>query len=148
MGKRSCQLASAGQSANHGQIGRHCLAGNSYFPCGKISISSFSEPLGINIEGLNSLLHWNQLFIQIQFDELWYISKGLVFVVSLSIFLNKSCSSLLTCISKFLFPSFDRQNKLLFHVPFSSDSCMNDANIVWLKVKYLTLPVWSHQEQP
>ena len=147
MGNRSYQLTSYSQSANHEQIVWHWVAGNSYFLCGKIFISSFSELLGINIEGLNSLLHWNQLFIQIQFDELWYISKGLVFVVSLSIFLNKSCSSLLTCISKFLFPSFDRQNKLLFYVPFSSDSCMNDANIVWLKVKYLTLPVGS-QEQP
>ena len=37
----------AGRSANHGQIGQHWLSGNSYFPCGKIFISSFSEPLGI-----------------------------------------------------------------------------------------------------
>ena len=56
MGSRSYQLTSAGRSAIHGQIGRHWLAGNSYFPCGRILISSFSEPLGINIEGLNSLL--------------------------------------------------------------------------------------------
>ena len=46
------------------------LAGNSYFPCGRIFISSFSEPLGINIEGLNSLLLGIQLFIQIYFDGL------------------------------------------------------------------------------
>ena len=63
MGKRSYQLTSASQSAHGWQIGRHWLAGNSYFPCGRIFISSFSEPLGINIEGLNSLLLLIQLFI-------------------------------------------------------------------------------------
>ena len=145
MGNGSYQQTRAGRSTHGWQIGWHWLAGNFFFLCRMVFISSFSEPLGINIEGLNSLLHWNQLFIQIQFDELWYISKGLVFVVSLSIFLNKSCSRLLTCISKFLFPSFHRQDKLLFYVPFSSDSCMNDARIVWLKVKYLTLLVGSQE---
>ena len=53
----------------HGwQISRHWLAGNSYFPCSRIFISSFSEPLGINIEGL---LLGIQLFIQIWFDGRW-----------------------------------------------------------------------------
>ena len=47
----------------HWQIGWHWLAGNSFFPCGRIFISSFSEPLGINIEGLNGLLLGIQLFI-------------------------------------------------------------------------------------
>ena len=46
------------------------VAGNSHFPCGRIFISSFSEPLDINIEGLNSLLLGIQLFIQIYFDGL------------------------------------------------------------------------------
>ena len=50
MGNRSYQLISAGQSANHGQICGHWLAGNSYFPCGRIFISCFSELLGINID--------------------------------------------------------------------------------------------------
>ena len=49
-GNRSYQLTSAGQSAHGWQIGRHWLAGKSFFPCGRI----FSEPLGITIEGLNS----------------------------------------------------------------------------------------------
>ena len=53
------------------QIGRHWLAGNFFFLCQRIFISSFSEPLGINIEGLNSLLFGIQLFIQIWFDGLW-----------------------------------------------------------------------------
>ena len=44
------------QPANHGQIGRHWLAGNSYFPCQMVFIFCFSEPMGINIERLNSLL--------------------------------------------------------------------------------------------
>ena len=48
---------------NHGQIGQHWLAGNSYFPCGRIFISSFSELLGINIEGLKSLLFGIHLFV-------------------------------------------------------------------------------------
>ena len=63
MGNGSYQLSSAGQPANHGQIGRHWLAGNFHFPCGRIFIFYFSEPLGINIEGLNSLLLAIQLFI-------------------------------------------------------------------------------------
>ena len=42
----------------NGQIGRHWLAGNFYFPHGRIFISCFSEPLGINIEILNGLLLW------------------------------------------------------------------------------------------
>ena len=40
------------------KIGWHWLAGNSYFPFGRIFISSFSEPLGINIEILNGCLLW------------------------------------------------------------------------------------------
>ena len=56
MGNKSYQLTSAGRSANHGPIGRHWLAGNSYFPCGRIFIFCFSEPLGINSEVSNSLL--------------------------------------------------------------------------------------------
>ena len=56
MGNKSYQLTSAGQSAHGWQIGQLWLAGNSYFPCGKIFISSFSEPLGINIDGLSSFL--------------------------------------------------------------------------------------------
>ena len=63
MGNRSYQPTSAGWSANHRQIGRHWFAGNSYFPCERIFISSFSELFGINIEGLNSLLLGHQLFI-------------------------------------------------------------------------------------
>ena len=55
-GNKSNQLTSAGQSANHGQSGRHQLAGNSYFPRQRIFIFCFSEPLDINIESLNSLL--------------------------------------------------------------------------------------------
>ena len=68
MENRSYQLTSSGQAADGGQIGWHWLAGNSYFPCGRIFISSFSELLGINIEGLNSLLLGIQIFIQIYFD--------------------------------------------------------------------------------
>ena len=63
------------RSANHGQIGQHWLACNSYFPCGRIFISSFSELLGINIEDLNSLLLGIQLFINIYFDGLWLINS-------------------------------------------------------------------------
>ena len=63
MGNWSYQLKSAGQSTHGWQIGRHWLASNSYFPCGRILIFSFSEPLGINIEGLNSLLLGIHLFI-------------------------------------------------------------------------------------
>ena len=35
----------------------------SYFPCGRIFISSFSQLFGINIEGLNSLFLGIKLFI-------------------------------------------------------------------------------------
>ena len=55
-------------SANHGQIDRHWLAGKSYFPCDRIFISSFSETLGMNFEGLNSLLLGIQFFVSIYFD--------------------------------------------------------------------------------
>ena len=41
-GKYELELTSAGQS-DHWQIGRHCLAGNSYFPCGRIFIASISD---------------------------------------------------------------------------------------------------------
>ena len=61
--KTKILLTSASRSAHGWQIGWHWLAGNSYFPSGRIFISSFSEPLGINIEGLNSLLLGIQLFI-------------------------------------------------------------------------------------
>ena len=50
------QLTLADRPANQGQIGWHQLAGNSYFLRGRIFISCFSEPLGINIEVLNGLL--------------------------------------------------------------------------------------------
>ena len=73
MGNRSYQLTSAGRSAHGWLIGRHWLAGNSYFPCGRIFIFCFSEPLGINIEVLNSLLLWKGLFIQIYFDGLCFL---------------------------------------------------------------------------
>ena len=69
----SYQLTNASRPANHGQIGWHCLAGNFYFPCERIFIFCFSELLGINIEGLNSLLLGIQLFIQIYFDVLWAV---------------------------------------------------------------------------
>ena len=70
MGNRSYQLTSAGRVAHGWQISRHWLAGNSYFSCGTIFISYFSEALGINIEVLNSLLLGLGLFIQIYFDGL------------------------------------------------------------------------------
>ena len=57
-GNTSYQLTSAGRSAHGWQISRHWLAGNFYFPCERIFISSFSEPLGINSEVLNTLLLW------------------------------------------------------------------------------------------
>ena len=57
IGNRSYQLT------HDWQIGRHWLAGNSFFPCWRIFISGFSKTLGINIEGLNSLLHGIKLFI-------------------------------------------------------------------------------------
>ena len=63
MENKSYQLTSAGQSAFGWQVGCYGLAGNSYFPCGRIFISIFPEQLGINIEGLNSLLLGIQLFI-------------------------------------------------------------------------------------
>ena len=71
MGNRSYQLTSAGRSAHGWQIGRHWLAGNSHFPCGRIFIFCFSEPLGINSEVLNCLLLGKGLFIQIYFGGLW-----------------------------------------------------------------------------
>ena len=49
----------------------HWFAVNSYFPYRRVFIASFSELLGINIEGLNSLLLGIQLFIQIYFDGVW-----------------------------------------------------------------------------
>ena len=68
---QKCHIYSASQSANHEQTGWHWLAGNSYFPCQRIFIFRFSEPLSINSEDLNSLLLRIQLFIQILFDVLW-----------------------------------------------------------------------------
>ena len=62
-GFKSYQLTSAGQSAHGWQIGWHWLAGNSCFSRQSIFISSFSEPLGISIEGLNDLLLGIQIFI-------------------------------------------------------------------------------------
>ena len=70
MENRSYQLTSAGQFAHVWQIGWHQLADKSYFPCERIFISSFSEPLGISIESLNSILLGIQLFIEIYFDGL------------------------------------------------------------------------------
>ena len=73
MGNRSYQLTSASQSAHGWQIGRHWLAENSHFPCGRIFIFCFSEPLGINSEVLNSLLLEKGLFIQISLAGCaWY----------------------------------------------------------------------------
>ena len=60
---RSYQLTNAGRFANHGQMGWHWLAGNSYFPRRRIFIFCFSGSLGINIEVLNSLLLGKGLFI-------------------------------------------------------------------------------------
>ena len=65
MGNRSYQLTSAGQSAHGWQIGRHWLAGNSYLLRWRIFIFCFSEPLDINIEGYEGLVHCIRLFIQI-----------------------------------------------------------------------------------
>ena len=70
MGNRSYQLTNAGQDAHGWQIGRQWLAGNSYFQRQCINISSFSEPLGINIEVWNSLLLGIQLFVLMYFDGL------------------------------------------------------------------------------
>ena len=70
MGNKSYQLTSAGQSAHGCKTSHYCLAGNSYFPCQRIIISSFSDLLDINTEGLNSLLLGIQFFIQIYFDVL------------------------------------------------------------------------------
>ena len=68
-GQKSYLLTRAGRSANHGQVGWPWLAGNSYFPCGRIFISySFSEPLVMNIEGLNSLWLGDPTFY---FDLIW-----------------------------------------------------------------------------
>ena len=76
-GNKSYQLTSAGRSAHGWQIGRHWLAGNSYFLRQRIFIFCFSEPLSINIEDLNSLLLGIQLFIQIYFDGLWYVGPNI-----------------------------------------------------------------------
>ena len=62
-GFKSYQLTSACRSAHGWQIGQHWLTGNSHFPCGRIFIFYFSEPLGINSEVLNSLLLGKGLFI-------------------------------------------------------------------------------------
>ena len=70
MGNRSYQLTSAGQSAHGWQIVRIWLAVNSCFLCWSISVSCFSEPLDINIKGLNDLLPGIQLFIKMYFDGL------------------------------------------------------------------------------
>ena len=65
MGNGSYQLTCAGRSAHGWQIGRHRLASNSYFPRWRIFLFCFSEPLGINIEGYEGLVHSTRLFIQI-----------------------------------------------------------------------------------
>ena len=67
MGNKTYQLASAGQSTNLGQIGWDCLAGNCYFPCQRIFIFCFSEPLDINIEGYKGLVYCTRLVVQICF---------------------------------------------------------------------------------
>ena len=54
-----------------GRLSGTQLAGNSYFPHGRIFIPCFSEPLDINIEILNGLLLWKPLFIQIHFGGVW-----------------------------------------------------------------------------
>ena len=46
-----------------------------------ILISSFSEPIGINIEDLNSLLLGIQLFIQIYFDGVCLFTDEIIFVL-------------------------------------------------------------------
>ena len=55
-GNRSYQLTTASRFALGWLVCWHGLAGNSYFPRGRIFISCFSEPLDINIEILNGLL--------------------------------------------------------------------------------------------
>ena len=74
LNKKSLPMQKTIQNSNidaqGGQIGRHWLAGNSHFPCGRIFIFCFSEPLGINSEVLNSLLLGKGLFIQIYFGGL------------------------------------------------------------------------------
>ena len=52
-----------------GKLADTCSLVTPYFPRGRIFISCFSEPLGINIEILHSLLLGIQLFIQIHFDR-------------------------------------------------------------------------------
>ena len=71
MGNGSYQLTSAGRSANHGQIGRHWLAGNFYFLRRRIFIFCFYEPLGINIEEYEGLVHCTRLIIQIRLGVMW-----------------------------------------------------------------------------
>ena len=73
MGNRSYQLTSAGRSANHGQIGRHWLAANFNLLRRRILIFCFSEPLGINIEEYEGLVHFTRLFIQIRFGVVWVV---------------------------------------------------------------------------
>ena len=41
--------------------------------CGRIFLYGYSEPLDINIEGLDSILLRKELFIQIHFGGLWII---------------------------------------------------------------------------
>ena len=83
--KWSYQLTSAGQSAHGWQFGCHCwIAGNSCFLRQRIFISSFSEPLGINIEGLNSLFLGIQPFIKIYFHGLWLSIMWLIMIANFS----------------------------------------------------------------
>ena len=96
-GYESYQLISASQSANHGWIGWHWFACNSYFPHRRIFISCFSEPLGINIEGFNSLLLGIQLFIQISCDRVWFGLHLILTTLSLSM---STWVNLLTSYSK------------------------------------------------
>ena len=73
VGCRSYQLTSTSQSAHGWQISWDWIAGNSYFLLQMIFIFCFSQPLGINIEGLNSLLLGIKLFIEIYSYRLWYM---------------------------------------------------------------------------
>ena len=63
-GNRSYPLTSAGRSTNHG-------------PRRRFFIFCFSEPLGINIEGYEGLVHCTRLFIQIRFGLMWHTSFSL-----------------------------------------------------------------------
>ena len=51
---------------------RHTERFEFFFWCGSILFYGFSEPLGINFEGLESLLSRKGLFVEIYFDSLWY----------------------------------------------------------------------------